>query len=124
MSIFRDLVAAIADFAGRFRSRGQPSSQPSCGLSERSKMRLEDEPELTAWFRDNESCPDCGGSDFIGGPRGGLSQNTSCADCGSEFNIARYEGRVLFVERIDRTSQSPGVVVVTHRNPRPMRVLH
>jgi predicted alpha/beta-hydrolase family hydrolase len=30
-------------------------------------------------------CPDCGGSNLLGGPSAGLSQNVGCTVCGSEF---------------------------------------
>lgn len=34
-------------------------------------------------------CPDCGETDFLAGPKGGLSQNIRCAnpECGAKFNI-------------------------------------
>ncbi len=32
-------------------------------------------------------CPDCGGDEFLEGPRGGLAVNIRCKQCGAEFNI-------------------------------------
>lgn len=32
-------------------------------------------------------CPDCGGKDFLEGPRGGGSQNIQCDKCKHEFNV-------------------------------------
>ena len=50
-------------------------------------------------------CPDCGGEEFLMGPRGGLSQNIKCGGCGSEFNVAPFEdgqfvGQPMLAERI------------------------
>lgn len=33
------------------------------------------------------SCPNCGGRNFKGGPRGGMSRNILCANCKTEFNV-------------------------------------
>ena len=37
----------------------------------------------------NNTCPDCGGKNFLKGPCGGLAVNVKCANpkCGSKFNI-------------------------------------
>ena len=42
-------------------------------------------------FPDNENCPDCGGSLFRPGPRGGASQNIECVQCLSRFNVVRWD---------------------------------
>jgi len=55
-----------------------------------------DENELREWFMEHKCCPDCGGTSFIGGPRGGYAQNILCAGCHSEYNMALP----LAVERI------------------------
>jgi len=44
-------------------------------------------------------CPDCEGTRIVPGPQGGAGRNVACADCGSEFNIARFEGRVVLGHR-------------------------
>ncbi len=62
--------------------------------------RSYDQADLIAAF-DESMCPDCGGGQIIPGPRGGLSQNVHCAGCGSRFNVAKWQGRVFFVERLD-----------------------
>lgn len=58
--------------------------------------------ELTAWFDEHRSCPDCGGNEFQEGPRGGLSQNVRCSNmvCSAEFNLTFFQGKLLFVDRI------------------------
>lgn len=120
MPSLRDLAASILKLLGSARSSSKQSSE----TSNRSTMRLDDDAELTAWFRGRECCPDCGGSDFLVGPRGGLSQNMSCAGCGSEYNVARYEGRIITVDRIRRDDPPTDVVIVTRPAPRAPRVLH
>ena len=75
-----------------------------------SAMPIVDVDEVTSWFTRHECCPDCGGKEFIPGPRGGLSQNMTCSGCGSEFNIARFEGRVFLAARIDRSVVGRGIV--------------
>lgn len=120
MPSLRDFAASILKLFGKTRS----SSEQSSGTSNRSTMRLDGDAELTAWFRNNECCPDCGGSEFLDGPRGGLSRNMSCAGCGSEYNIARYEGRIITVDRIRRDVPPTDVVIVTRPAPREHRVLH
>ena len=47
---------------------------------------------LTAERRDftllNQNiCPDCSGTNWLNGPRGGDSRNIECETCGSDFNI-------------------------------------
>jgi ribosomal protein S27AE len=120
MTSLREFVASI------FRRFGRPSSgdQVSSGTVSSSRMRLDDDAELTAWFRQNECCPDCGGADFLAGPRGGLSQNMECSSCGAEYNIARYEGRIIIADRIRRDPVSSGVVTVTTPPPQEPRMLH
>ena len=49
-------------------------------------------------------CPDCAGRTWRDGPRGGMSQNVECRKCGSRFNIARYQDKVVFAERIGNDS--------------------
>lgn len=53
-------------------------------------------------------CADCGGFIFRGGPRGGLSQNVECVGCGSRFNVTRFYGQVLRVDRIPREADGGG----------------
>lgn len=120
MPNLRDLAASILKLLGKTRSSSKQSSE----TSNRSTMRLDDDAELTAWFQNKECCPDCGGSDFLAGPRGGLSQNMSCAGCGSEYNVARYEGRIITVDRIRRDVAPADVVIVTRPAPCEPRVLH
>lgn len=61
-----------------------------------------DDQALTAWFQTNKTCPDCGGSRFLDGPRGGMSRNIRCENvaCGSQYNVAAIQGHVLFAQRI------------------------
>lgn len=115
------IFATLAGLASRLLGRSeQPDDAPKPSL-----MRLDDSASLTAWFSGQESCPDCGGQEFLAGPRGGLAQNMKCGTrrCGSEFNIARYEGRVFHVDRIDR-EMLPGTVVVRPAEPPQQRTLH
>ena len=45
-------------------------------------------------------CPDCGSTNLLGGPRGGLSQDVMCGDCHHEFCVSP-----LSVERIYRATK-------------------
>lgn len=59
-----------------------------------------DSDPLTTTLNQNK-CPDCGGSNFLDGPSGGMSQNIECANCGSDFNVTPSDGPpFLTVERI------------------------
>ena len=49
-------------------------------------------------------CLDCDGFIFRPGPRGGLSQNIECVGCGKRFNVTRYAGQLIIVQRIDNSS--------------------
>jgi hypothetical protein len=60
-------------------------------------------------FPDDESCPDCGGFIFRPGPRGGAAQNIECVRCSSRFNVARWEGRVVWAQRIPSEKDGGGV---------------
>ncbi len=60
---------------------------------------MDTEAELIFWF-DRGQCPDCHGRHIVPGPRGGLSQNFACGGCGARFNVAKWQGRVFFVERL------------------------
>jgi hypothetical protein len=50
-------------------------------------------------------CLDCGCFIFRPGPCGGLSKNIECVGCSSRFNVARWRGTVLSVERIPNNSE-------------------
>jgi hypothetical protein len=56
-------------------------------------------------------CPDCKGSTFTMGPKGGMSQNIKCTNpqCGAEFCVAPFEdawiGPPMYVERTNRTPE-------------------
>jgi hypothetical protein len=67
-----------------------------------SQFLIQDEEELTTWFQTNRTCPDCGGSEFISGPRAGVSQNIRCAEltCSSQYNTVELQGHYLFAQRI------------------------
>lgn len=45
------------------------------------------EKEILQKSLGNGKCPDCGSTEFLAGPRGGMCQNIECAKCGSRFNI-------------------------------------
>lgn len=101
---FRTLRVLKTVFSRRGSRAAPDSMQPGIVL-----QNVEDEAELTAWFQSSRTCPDCGGSAFFEGPRGGLSQNIRCAEavCASEFNVAQHDGHLLFAQRI-RCEQRPG----------------
>jgi hypothetical protein len=115
----KGLLRSLLDALGKpFRRRPAEQAVTTHQMSElplaaASTSLLEDEAELTTWFETHASCPDCGGSDFIDGPRGGMSQNIQCAraSCGSWYNTARIGGHFLFVQRI-------------HPEGSPRRTLH
>lgn len=94
----------------RRRSRATPGSLQRTAVKAAGivHQNLDAEAELTAWFQSSRTCPDCGGSAFFEGPRGGISQNIRCAKavCGSEFNVAQHDGHLLFAQRI-RCEQRP-----------------
>jgi hypothetical protein len=120
MAKLRDLFGTIIKSFSKSAAVAGEGSVPR----ERSLMRLERDVELTAWFKQHECCPDCGSNEFIGGPRGGLAQNMTCSGCGSEYNIARYDGAIFMVDRIDRCPVPPGNVVITTRHKEDPPVVH
>lgn len=48
-------------------------------------------------------CPDCGGHQFLFGPRGAAARNYGCAGCGSWFNLTIWKGRLVlgFIQRLE-----------------------
>lgn len=48
----------------------------------------------------NDRCPDCNGTRWLEGPKGGLCINLMCPVCGAKINVARIPGGRLY-ERID-----------------------
>jgi hypothetical protein len=108
---WRSLLAALARPFTR-QAAPKPATEPrmtNSSISAASVHLLQDEAELTTWFETHSSCPDCGGLEFLDGPRGGMSQNIQCArpSCGTWFNTARLGGHFLFVQRI-HPEGSPG----------------
>src|SRR4051812_41918984 len=53
------------------------------------------------------TCPDCKGFGFYGGPRGGISQHIYCANakCRAAFNISHFSATEGTVERIEPKSE-------------------
>lgn len=51
-----------------------------------------------------DTCPDCGGKGFYGGPEGGMSQNIFCKNvkCRSGFNVTPFGGDQGLCERIGK----------------------
>lgn len=47
------------------------------------------------------ACPDCEGTEFLYGPRGGLSRNVECIGCKSRFNVVVRMRKVVMAQRID-----------------------
>jgi hypothetical protein len=64
-------------------------------------MKQSDE-EITAYMRKTNRCPDCGSSDFIEGPSGGMCTNIMCAGCGAKFNMSPFGA-----ERIGEPTKIP-----------------
>lgn len=55
-------------------------------------------------FTSQVECPNCGGTKFQMGPRGGLAQNIRCV-CGYELNVTRFpDGRFLVEDITNRHS--------------------
>lgn len=63
---------------------------------------VESRKPLDEWFNKYKCCPDCFGTEFIKGPKGGLSRNMYCAneECGSRFNVIIIQGEALYAKRI------------------------
>jgi len=59
---------------------------------------LMDGKEILRWFAEHKRCPDCGATEFMGGPCGGSAQNMMCSSCHSEFNFCLP----FMVERIGK----------------------
>lgn len=70
---------------------------------------------IRAWWRQFNNfsaedpftaCPDCGCTEFIDGPTGGVSQNVECSNpnCGSRFNLLLLPGGPYLSERISPPS--------------------
>lgn len=74
------------------------------GKTKPASRVLESDDEVTQWFVDHRSCPDCGSLSFLEGPKGGASQNIECATpgCRSRFNVLVVNGHFLFAQRINR----------------------
>jgi hypothetical protein len=53
-------------------------------------------------------CPDCNGTIFRPGPRGGISQNIECVACGSRYNVSHYDGQFLMAGRIPSEADGGG----------------
>jgi hypothetical protein len=68
-------------------------------LKERERVRKDTDAERVQKFLKRGECPDCHSTKFRAGPSGGLSQNVKCM-CGSEYNVAQFNGEVIFAERI------------------------
>ena len=69
----------------------------------KSKPKLNANQELFNKLS-TKGCVDCGCSDFLEGPSGGLATNVKCAndECGSEFNImpmGQWAERIKHVSR-------------------------
>lgn len=50
------------------------------------------------------TCPDCETGKLLFGPRGGVCTNMLCPHCGAEFNLALFDGQLLFGERLPQRS--------------------
>lgn len=63
-----------------------------------------DEYKLFEIVHLKDTCPDCDGNGFYGGPRGGMSQNIFCRNvkCRSGFNLTVFDAQNGTVERIHR----------------------
>lgn len=42
--------------------------------------------ELHSWYVEGK-WPCCGETQYLGGPRGGMSQNVQCPNCGTKMNV-------------------------------------
>lgn len=111
----RNLLSGQVSFSGLLNG-GEASGARG------SPLPVIEDDEVTVWFANSDLCPDCSSGDFVLGPRGGLAQNMECASCGSRFNIARYEGRLLFAQRIDKVP-TLGLTISVRKASSP-RTLH
>lgn len=64
-------------------------------------MNSEDE-KINEYMREHNKCYDCGGEEFIPGPRGGMCVNLMCANCGARFNVSPFS-----IERIGQPTKPP-----------------
>lgn len=98
-NLFSAIMRGILHMFGRRHEQGEESLSARVGAD----RHLQDRDDLTAWFEANASCPDCGSTDFLEGPRGGIAQNVRCGNsaCGAWFNTAVVGGHFLFVHRIN-----------------------
>lgn len=56
-------------------------------------------------------CPDCGASELLAGPSGGISQNIGCNNCLMEFNVHHGFGSGPFgVDRTGKMSESRAAI--------------
>lgn len=69
-------------------------SKPSTASPDRDKRMIE-----------RGQCPDCGESDLLSGPSGGMSLNVGCNNCLMEFNVHHHFGGVLGVDRTGKMSE-------------------
>lgn len=61
-----------------------------------------EEVDLFVTVAIHDTCPDCGGKGFLGGPEGGMSQNIFCRniECRSGFNLTPFSATQGLCERI------------------------
>lgn len=90
------LVAGLAlSWTAFKRAKAQKAREAVPVAPTVSETPILDDAELLEWFQEQKCCPDCAGTEFHSGPRGGGAQNVLCAGCHSEFNF----GFPLFVHR-------------------------
>ncbi len=68
-------------------------------------------------------CPDCGGTKFLGGPRGGLAQNVMCAniECEARFNICGpFTPERIGASKLKKvvSEDAPTIIATRRRKPR------
>lgn len=102
--LFRRLSLRLrGNVQGQKESVVKPT-ETSVRHSPAAPRHLEATEDITAWFSNHKSCPDCGTSVFHKGPRGGASQNIRCSNvlCSAQFNVLVVDGQYFFAERIHR----------------------
>lgn len=96
------MIASATGFKRAGSKREAVRAMPS------SNLIKDDNKSVTDWFNEHRSCPDCGGYQFLEGPKGGICQNIECGnrECGSRYNVAMLQGHVLFAHRILEATSS------------------
>lgn len=71
-----------------------------------TKEALTPSPDRDKRLMADGICPDCGKSELLSGPSGGMSMNVGCNSCLMEFNVHHHFNGILGVDRTGKMTPS------------------